>query len=229
MKRVVLDPGHGGRDPGAVGNGLREKDLALTVAKYCRNHLVENYDDVRVIMTRETDRFVSIPDRAAIGDGKDLLVSIHFNSFRRDTSARGFETFCHDGPLFSTTLAMRKKIHEQIYAYLTHYGVPNRGPKRFNHDITRLPHCPVTLVEYLFLTNQEDARVASRSGTLKQLGVMTAEGIAMALALPSKRTVEPDEDSDGEPEYQLSSLEKIMLKNLPLFEKLVVELREIDD
>ena len=87
---VVLDPGHGGTDGGAVGNGLQEKDLNLKIAKYCKEEL-EQYSGVTVYMTREDDRYLGDRIGDAASDianrvnkakewGADLLVSIHINS-----------------------------------------------------------------------------------------------------------------------------------------------------
>ncbi len=87
---VVLDPGHGGTDSGALGNGLQEKDLTLKIAKYCKEEL-EKYSGVTVYMTREDDRYLGNRVGDAASDlanrvdkakewGADLLVSIHINS-----------------------------------------------------------------------------------------------------------------------------------------------------
>ena len=84
---IAIDPGHGGSDPGAVANGLREKDLTLAVSLALKEEL-ESYDGVRVVMTRTTDTrpsentsadLSSRVDMAAAADA-DALVSIHFNS-----------------------------------------------------------------------------------------------------------------------------------------------------
>jgi len=75
---VVLDPGHGGRDPGAIAcNGLFEEDVVLPVALEVRRRLLER--GVKVVMTRSDDRFVELDRRAEIADaaGADLFVSIH--------------------------------------------------------------------------------------------------------------------------------------------------------
>lgn len=92
--RVVLDPGHGGRDTGTVGrSGLREKDLVLAVSQHLKE-LLETRLQLEVVLTRETDKFVPLEERTAIANhlGADLFLSIHANSSRsRQTS--GAETF----------------------------------------------------------------------------------------------------------------------------------------
>ncbi len=94
IRRIVLDPGHGGHDLGAVGRaGLREKELVLDVSKRLRRLLVERLG-TDVILTRTSDVFVPLEERTAIANQKnaDLFVSIHANS-SRSRQARGLETF----------------------------------------------------------------------------------------------------------------------------------------
>lgn len=93
LRRVVLDPGHGGRDPGAIGpGGLREKDVALSVALRLRALL--EAQGVEVIMTRRDDRFISLEARSALANrsGADLFLSIHCNACRSPATS-GVETF----------------------------------------------------------------------------------------------------------------------------------------
>lgn len=104
---ILIDPGHGGKDPGANMthkiNGknvhLKEKDINLTVAKMLAERLKTAYPDKKIIMTRSTDKFVSLQDRTEIANSvqhKDneavLYVSIHVNA-SLDKNARGFETW----------------------------------------------------------------------------------------------------------------------------------------
>jgi N-acetylmuramoyl-L-alanine amidase len=92
--KVVIDPGHGGRDTGTIGpKGLKEKDLVLDVALRLRR-LLEDRLGTEVVLTRETDRFVPLEERTAIANqqGADLFVSIHANA-SRSRSVSGAETF----------------------------------------------------------------------------------------------------------------------------------------
>ena len=90
---IIIDPGHGGRDPGAMGNGLKEKDVVLAVARRLRRILESEYH-YRVLMTRDNDVFLPLEERTALANtsGADLFVSIHVNA-HPDKSARGVETF----------------------------------------------------------------------------------------------------------------------------------------
>lgn len=92
---VVIDPGHGGRDPGAVGpSGTFEKDRALEVALLVRDILSVRRPDLKVVMTRTADVYMSLADRTRMANAHkaDLFVSIHCNAATRP-SAEGFETF----------------------------------------------------------------------------------------------------------------------------------------
>ncbi|GBE35305.1 N-acetylmuramoyl-L-alanine amidase AmiC precursor [bacterium BMS3Bbin06] len=93
-KIVVIDPGHGGSDPGAISRrGLREKDVTLDIAKRLKRTL-EEYYNLKVYLTRDRDRFISLDERTRFANRKDadLFVSIHSNaSHTRKT--RGFETY----------------------------------------------------------------------------------------------------------------------------------------
>ena len=186
-KVIILDPGHGGSDPGAVGNGLKEKDLNLVISLATRDAL-KDYD-CTVKMTRTKDVYVALSTRAAMGKGADLFVSQHNNAFT--AAARGFETFANSGNILAQTLGNRNTIHDAIYPYLKSLGAPDRGKKRYDHYITRMPVCSTVLVEYLFVTNATDAALLKKAAVLKELGRLTAVGIAKALGLKKKAAAAP--------------------------------------
>jgi N-acetylmuramoyl-L-alanine amidase len=97
IRRIVLDAGHGGRDPGAVGlYGIKEKEVALTVAKAIAGHLQEK-GGFETILTRDNDRFLALEERTAIANTRngDLFVSIHVNASPRP-AAQGIETYFLD-------------------------------------------------------------------------------------------------------------------------------------
>ncbi|MCX5717972.1 MAG: N-acetylmuramoyl-L-alanine amidase [Nitrospirae bacterium] len=94
VKTIVLDPGHGGYDPGAVGpNGLYEKDIVLDIALKVRTILSKN-KNFRILMTRDKDVFIPLVERTAFANSKnaDLFISIHVNASPKKT-ARGVETY----------------------------------------------------------------------------------------------------------------------------------------
>ena len=94
LRTVVIDAGHGGRDPGAVHGKLREKDVTLDIAVRLGEKIKKAYPDVRVIYTRDRDFYVTLAERGRIANRNhaDLFISIHANSVR-NSSARGTETY----------------------------------------------------------------------------------------------------------------------------------------
>ncbi len=93
VSRIVLDPGHGGHDPGVNGNGINESELVLDVSLRLKK-LLENQPGMDVVMTRDTDIFIPLDQRTAIAnrEGADLFLSIHANA-SRNVKARGVETY----------------------------------------------------------------------------------------------------------------------------------------
>ncbi len=93
VRRIILDPGHGGHDPGAMSAGIREKDITLDVSRRLKMLLQSKYD-FEVLMTRDNDRFVALEERTAFANSNaaDLFVSVHVNS-SRNKRARGIETY----------------------------------------------------------------------------------------------------------------------------------------
>jgi N-acetylmuramoyl-L-alanine amidase len=93
VSRIVIDPGHGGHDPGAKGKGINEAELVLDVALRLEK-LLEKVDGVEVILTRRTDDFIPLPERTAIAnrEGADLFLSIHANA-SASGQAHGIETY----------------------------------------------------------------------------------------------------------------------------------------
>jgi N-acetylmuramoyl-L-alanine amidase len=94
LRRIVIDAGHGGKDPGSIGKHIREKDVALAIALKFGNYIKTNLSDVEVIYTRDEDVFVELGERANIANKNDadLFVSIHANS-NTNKEAFGTETF----------------------------------------------------------------------------------------------------------------------------------------
>ena len=93
VSRIVIDPGHGGHDPGAQGKSINEAELVLDIALRVEK-LLQNVPGIEVILTRRTDEFVPLQERTAIAnrEGADLFLSIHANA-SANASARGVETY----------------------------------------------------------------------------------------------------------------------------------------
>src|SRR5436190_4431376 len=94
VKIIVIDPGHGGKDPGCSGSIYKEKDVALAVALKLGKYIEENIKDVKVIYTRTTDVFVELEDRALIANKAkaDIFISIHCNAAGKPVMVRDKKT-----------------------------------------------------------------------------------------------------------------------------------------
>lgn len=110
VRRIVIDPGHGGKDPGAMAHGLKEKDIVLQVARKAAEKLKSRYA-YDVVLTRDDDRTLALEERTAIANTSkaDLFISIHVNAHPRKTT-RGIETFFLN--LATNTEAMRVAARE---------------------------------------------------------------------------------------------------------------------
>ena len=107
VRKIVLDPGHGGKDPGAVGvGGIAEKDIVLAVAKKLAKKLKEEMG-VQVVLTRTDDRFIPLEDRTAIANAEeaDLFVSLHMNA-SPNSEAKGLETYYLDNTTDEASLRL---------------------------------------------------------------------------------------------------------------------------
>ena len=152
IRKVFIDPGHGGTDPGASGNGLYEKEVVLSISKKVRNILISKGFEVE--LSRSTDQYVSLSDRAAQANAwdADLFVSIHCNS-ATSSSANGTE--CYTYPTANTsTKSLSKNMASALASKL---GLTNRGHKEANFAVLRLSNMPAILIETAFINNANDA------------------------------------------------------------------------
>ena len=214
---IAIDPGHGGSDPGAVANGLREKDLTLAVSLALKEEL-ESYDGVTVVMTRETDvrpsenlstDLSSRVDTAAAADA-DALVSIHFNS--ASPIAHGAEVWYGNSSSYNYwTHTQGRTLSSNIQNQLTALGLADRGIKTRDNEFYDYPdgstgdyyaiirqareeNMPGIIVEHAFVTSSSDAQKLSDPAFVRSLGVADATGIAQTYGL-SKGTWEKSGDS----------------------------------
>ncbi|GAA0878681.1 hypothetical protein GCM10009119_16490 [Algoriphagus jejuensis] len=115
MKKIVLDAGHGGKDPGNIGSKSREKDINLAVTLLVGKYIKENLPDVEVIYTRDDDSFPTVQERPRIANinKADLFVSIHSNS-AANKSAYGTETFVMGTKHFEANFDIVKRENSVI-------------------------------------------------------------------------------------------------------------------
>ena len=162
--KVVLDPGHGGYDPGAQYNGVYEKDITLDVSKRVKKYLEEL--GFYVVMTRETDKTVSLQERVAITnkENPDVFLSIHVNA-SENSAIKGLET--HWYTLQSKPFALH--IQNQMANNIT---TPDRGLRNSRFYVIRHTDTPAVLAEIGYMSNPaemyqimtEERRVATAKG-----------------------------------------------------------------
>jgi N-acetylmuramoyl-L-alanine amidase len=184
--KIVIDAGHGGKDPGAVGNGLREKDLTLTLALRIGGLLVARGAEVQY--TRMTDAFVELSDRATFANqlGADYFMSVHINA----GGGTGFETFVQTGSS-GATVAYQNVIHRRVALLYSQEGLPDRGAKQTNLAVLRETHMPAILLEYGFIDSAKDAARLANPDWIERLAQATCAGVASAFGLPDA----PDEST----------------------------------
>lgn len=194
---VVLDPGHGGTESGAVGNGALEKNLTLKIANYCKAEL-EQYNGVEVYMTRDNDATVGLEDRVKYAKGKnaDIFVSIHINSTGYGT-AYGAEVYYPNSNYNASISNEGKELAQKIQDELVQLGLKDREIKIRNsengskypdgslQDYYSIIHqskragFPGIIVEHAFIDNVNDYNnFLSSDAKLQKLGQADATGIA---------------------------------------------------
>lgn len=156
---VMLDPGHGGSDPGAIHFGLRESDQVLKISNLVYDMLLEN-ENIGVFATRNTDVFVSLEDRANLSNGVvDLFVSIHMNAFT-NPNPHGTETYYlpqQNEYIFNITRREVATIFQNNL--LADLGTVDRGVRSANFTVLRLTEMPSVLLEIGFLSNPTEAQM----------------------------------------------------------------------
>lgn len=170
-KVVYIDAGHGGSDSGAIGNGLREKDITLKTAKMVESLLkVQGY---KVIMSRTADSYPTLSDRTneANRHNADLFISIHVNA----GGGAGIETWWYDkGPESVKSKRLAKELQDEM---IKATGANNRGVKNGNLHVNRESKMPSSLVEIGFIDNARDAARMKQDSYLKSIASAIVKGI----------------------------------------------------
>ncbi len=168
---ISIDPGHGGKDSGAVKNGYREKDLNLQVASFLVPSL--RSAGYEVITSRDTDVYPSLDERASLANqtDSDLFISIHHNSGETNTSAKGMETHYYnsnDSKRFAE-IVQRKLIQAT--------GAKDRGIKNTRLLVVRKTNMPGVLLELGFMTNLDEVGKLSDPSYQKLMSDAIVEAI----------------------------------------------------
>ena len=178
MSKVYIAPGHGGADPGAIGNGLKEKDLNLSIGKYCAEYLKAQGVTVKMSRTKDIDPGLNNRAREANAWGADLVCEIHINAGGGD----GAEVY------YSIVGGKSKTMAQNIEAEIKKIGQNSRGIKTKKNangedflGIIRMTKAPAVLVECAFIDNKKDIAIIDTKKEQKTMGEAIAKGILKTL------------------------------------------------
>lgn len=178
--KVFIGVGHGGSDPGAVANGVKEEDLNLEIAKACRDVLKSYGVSVKMSRTKDENDTVSEEIKECNAYSPDLAVDIHNNAGGGD----GAEVYYHYGGGTGKVLA------NNILAEIVKIGQNSRGAKiRKNskgkdyYGFIRQTSCPAVIVECAFVDNAGDLKILSSKAKRKKMGQAIAKGILKTLGV----------------------------------------------
>ena len=189
MIKIIIDAGHGGNDPGATANNLQEKNITLLVSKYMQDYLNENFTDHEVTLTRSTDVYIDLSERANIANkiNADVFISNHVNA----GGGTGFESFIYNKPS-SEAIALQKDVNAEALSVVKKYGLGAHGEdkKRANLAVVRETKMPAILTEICFI-DSNDANLLKKNEFLIEMAAAYAEGMAKFLGLKAKDPITP--------------------------------------
>ncbi len=187
MIKIFIDPGHGGKDPGAAANGLMEKELVLMISKHMKT-LLNEYEGVQIRLSREDDRFIELADRARMANewGANYYCSVHINAGGGD----GFETYISQN---ASTQSVKNQnvIHAEI---LNAIGGTDRGKKRANYVVITASKMPAILTENLFIDHPDSAKKLKDPEFLKKVAHGHVNGLVQIFDLKRKESGNVNKD-----------------------------------
>jgi len=174
---VVIDPGHGGRDPGAIGiGGIRESTIVLDISRQVVSLLKQQ--GVEAVLTRSGDEEIDLEPRVRFAEraNADIFVSIHANAFdARRTDVNGIETFYYSG---GSGQPLARAVQNSLVREL---GARDRGVKTANFYVIRYTSMPAILVEAGFLTGSEDSAILASAAGRSRIANAIARGVLQYL------------------------------------------------
>lgn len=179
-KRVYVGIGHGGYDSGAVGNGFKEKDLTLSIGKYCNERLKQYGIETKISRTTDCDSSINSKVAASNAFNADVCMDIHINAGGGD----GSEVY------YSHTSANGKKLAQAIVDATLKIPQNTRGIKtKLDSDgmdyfgMIRMTDAPSVLVECAFIDNATDIQIINTEAKRKVFGYAIADGVAKYLGV----------------------------------------------
>lgn len=185
-KKVFIGVGHGGSDPGAVGNGLKEKDVNLETAKACYAYLKSQGLYAKMSRTADSEVWIDERVRGANEYNADIAVDIHYNAGGGD----GAEVY------YTKNGGVGKTLAENILAEVKKIGQNSRGAKtklgsngKDYFAFIRETKMPAVLVECAFLDNKNDVKIVDTAAERKAMGEAIAKGIMKTFGIADKTSV----------------------------------------
>ena len=177
---IVIDPGHGGTDSGAIGiNGIEEKDLVLNVGKEMVRLNEELFgESFEIYLTRYTDSLISLRDRALLTKNfnADLFVSLHCNH-SGNSCAEGVEVYVPEcGKYMRESVLLAYQLQKGLRQNI---GFKSRGVKFASFQVLRetVNYCPTVLVEMGFLSSQDEAQHLTEDKNVLALALLLLSGL----------------------------------------------------
>ncbi|WP_179133979.1 N-acetylmuramoyl-L-alanine amidase family protein [Halobacillus massiliensis] len=192
-KIFALDAGHGGKDPGATGLGLKEKDVVLEICKQIKGYMDSQYPGIDCRLTRSKDAFTSLGDRTKKANQwkADCFVSVHINSAASST-ANGFESFIYTtDDEKSKSHSLQQKLHYPLAKIWTEKGRKDRGKKKANFAVIREFKGASVLLELGFIVNQKDNQLLRRQDFIKSNVTTIGDAVASYFGMSKTKPETP--------------------------------------
>lgn len=189
IKTVIIDPGHGGFDPGTHGVATLEKDLVLSVGKKLRDLLADKYPQIKVIMTRDKDIFIPLYQRAKIANdaNADLFISIHANFMPKSSVTQGTETYVMGLHTAEYNLDVAKRENAAILLeenYKNNYDYdPNSPEGHILFSMYQNAYLDQSIQFGQFVENQYASHANRKSRGVKQAGFVVLKATSMPSVL----------------------------------------------
>ncbi|MGB3182999.1 MAG: N-acetylmuramoyl-L-alanine amidase [Cyclobacteriaceae bacterium] len=189
VRKVVIDAGHGGKDPGKLGSNSKEKDVALSIALKVGEYIEKYLDNVEVIYTRKDDSFVELIDRASIANKNDadLFISIHANGHNTSRPA-GTETYVMGNHVSQANLDVAKRensviLLEENYEEKYEGFDPNAPDSHILFSLYQSAYLESSLMMARNVESQFKNRVGRKSRGVKQAGFIVLYKTSMPSVL----------------------------------------------
>lgn len=194
-KLIVIDPGHGGKDSGARGRRLMEKDIVLDISRRVVPLLLQM--NARPVLTRDSDIFVELYDRPRMTNRiqADLFVSVHCNAFTRRDVGQGLQTYyCHP-----QSKALATVMQDSLVEYVKR---KDGGVRHARFAVIRETQIPAVLVEILFIDNKIEEELLAKPEVRQASAVAIAEGLRRYVegtaSVPAAPLRPPGEESSAQ-------------------------------